>query len=66
MTQLWKSYLALGRLHEERKRKESARESFRAARQVVDGMKAGLRSPELRSSLESAPMIQTIYELSRL
>jgi class 3 adenylate cyclase/tetratricopeptide (TPR) repeat protein len=63
-TQLWKSYLSLGRLYTERKKPELAGQAFKAAREVVDQMKASLQHPGLRASLESAPMIQRIYDLS--
>jgi hypothetical protein len=63
-TQIWKSYLSLGRFHTERKRPELAGQAFKAAREVVDQMKANLQHSGLRASLESAPMIQRVYKLS--
>jgi tetratricopeptide (TPR) repeat protein len=62
--QLWKSHVSLGRLHAERKQVEPARLSYQAARGVLDGVKRSLRNPGLRASLESAPLIRQIYELS--
>ena len=63
-TQLWKSHLALGRLYTDTKKPELAQQAFKAARDVIDQMKASLQNPGLRASLESAPTIQRIYELS--
>jgi tetratricopeptide (TPR) repeat protein len=63
-TQLWKSHLALGRLYTDTKKPELAGQEFRSAREVINRIKRSLRNPGLRASLESAPMIQRIYELS--
>jgi tetratricopeptide (TPR) repeat protein len=63
-TQLWKSHLAFGRLYTDSKKPELAGEEFRSAQAVIDRMKGSLRTPGLRASLESAPMIQRIYDLS--
>jgi class 3 adenylate cyclase/DNA-binding winged helix-turn-helix (wHTH) protein/tetratricopeptide (TPR) repeat protein len=63
-TQLWKTHLALGRLHTQAKRPEMAQRAFRAARQVIDRIEANLQHPELRGSLEGAPLIQQVYDLS--
>jgi tetratricopeptide (TPR) repeat protein len=63
-TQLWKSYLSLGRLYTERKKPELAGQAFKAAREVIDHIKESVQHPGLRASLESAPMIQRIYDLS--
>jgi tetratricopeptide (TPR) repeat protein len=62
-TQLWKSYVALGRLCSDARKPELAEQAFNAARGVVDRMKANLRNPLLRTGLES-PIFQKIYELS--
>ena len=63
-TQLWKSHAALGRLYTDTKKLELAGDEFRSAQEVIDRMKRSLRNPGLRASLESAPMIQRIYDLS--
>jgi class 3 adenylate cyclase/tetratricopeptide (TPR) repeat protein len=63
-TQLWKTHLAFGRLHSETKKPEAARQAYRAAREVIDRIKAGLQNPELRASLENSPLVRHIYDLS--
>ena len=62
--QLWKTHAALGRLHAERKQGELARQSYRAARDVIDSVKATLRDPRLRAGLDQSPLIHQIYDLS--
>ncbi|HXV79266.1 MAG TPA: AAA family ATPase, partial [Candidatus Binatia bacterium] len=62
-TQLWKSHLALGKLYSDTKKPELAGREFRSAREVIERMKSSLRNPGLRASLESAPMIQKVYDL---
>jgi tetratricopeptide (TPR) repeat protein len=63
-TQLWKTHVAFGHFHAERKDPEAARRAFRAGREVIEGVKANLRDPTLRASLETAPTIRQIYELA--
>jgi class 3 adenylate cyclase/tetratricopeptide (TPR) repeat protein/ribosomal protein L40E len=63
-TQLWKSHLALGRFYTDTRKLELAGREFRSAQEVIDRMKRSLRNPGLRASLESAAMIQRIYDLS--
>jgi class 3 adenylate cyclase/tetratricopeptide (TPR) repeat protein len=63
-TQLWKTHLAFGRLHSETKKPEAARQAYRAAREVIDRIKAGLQNPELRASLENSPLVRHTYDLS--
>jgi tetratricopeptide (TPR) repeat protein len=63
-TQLWKSHAALGRLYTDTKKRELAGREFRSAQEVIDRIKERLQNPGLRASLESAPMIQRIYDLS--
>jgi class 3 adenylate cyclase/tetratricopeptide (TPR) repeat protein len=63
-TQLWKSYLALGQLQVETKRRDLAQQSFQAARAVIDKVRANLQNPGLRASLEHSPVIQRVYDLS--
>jgi hypothetical protein len=50
-TQLWKTPLALGRLHAETRRPEQARQEYSAAREVIDRMIESLQEPGLRTSL---------------
>jgi tetratricopeptide (TPR) repeat protein len=63
-TQLCKTHLALGQLYTETKKPELAQHAFQAAQAVIDRMKANLRSPVLRASLEGSAMIQKIYDVS--
>jgi len=63
-TQLWRSHVAFGRLYSDTKKPELAEQEFQAAREVIDRIKGSLQNPGLRASLEGAPMIQKIYELS--
>jgi tetratricopeptide (TPR) repeat protein len=63
-TELWKTHFALGRLYSETKKPEMARQAYQAAREVIDGIKARLQNPGLRASLESAPLIRQVYDLS--
>jgi tetratricopeptide (TPR) repeat protein len=59
--QLWKTHLAMARLHTEAKRPEMAQQAYRAAREVIEQVKAHLQNPELRASLEHSPLIQQVY-----
>jgi tetratricopeptide (TPR) repeat protein len=61
-TQIWKTYVAFGRLHSERKKPDAARQAYEAARRVIERIKSGLQHPRLRASLESAPFIRQVYE----
>jgi tetratricopeptide (TPR) repeat protein len=61
-TQLWKTHVAVGRLHEEKRNVESARQAYQAARDVIDGVHANLRSPALRASFERSPAIRAVYD----
>jgi tetratricopeptide (TPR) repeat protein len=63
-TQLWRSHLALGRLYSDTKKPELAQKAFHGAREVIDRIKGSLCNPGLRASLDGAPMIQEIYDLS--
>jgi class 3 adenylate cyclase/tetratricopeptide (TPR) repeat protein len=62
-TQLWKSHLAMGRLRAESGRPDLARAEYRAAREVLDGIKSALQDPDLRAALERAPMLQQVPDL---
>jgi tetratricopeptide (TPR) repeat protein len=63
-TQLWKTHLAMGRLHTEVKRPELARHAYHAAREVINKIKGSLRDSGLRTSLESSPLTRQVHELS--
>jgi hypothetical protein len=63
-TQLWKTHLALGRLHAAAKQPEQARQAYQAAREVIERVKATLRNSELRTGLENSSLIQHMYDLS--
>jgi tetratricopeptide (TPR) repeat protein len=62
--QLWTAHAALGRLHAARGRHDQAGAAYRAAREVVDRVKAGLKDPGLRLSLERAPAVRQLYDLA--
>ncbi len=49
--QLWKTHLAIGRLHAEAKRPDMARQAYQAAREVIDRIKTNLQNQELRACL---------------
>jgi tetratricopeptide (TPR) repeat protein len=63
-TQLWKTHMAIGELHSERKTPEAAQQAYEAARNVIERTKSRLQNPGLRASLESAPLIRRVYELT--
>jgi class 3 adenylate cyclase/tetratricopeptide (TPR) repeat protein len=50
-TQLWKTHLALGRLHAETQRPEQERQEYGAAHEVIDRLRESLQEPGLRASL---------------
>jgi tetratricopeptide (TPR) repeat protein len=50
-TQLWKTHLALGRLHAETQRPEPERQEYDAAHEVIDRLRESLQEPGLRASL---------------
>lgn len=63
-TQLWQTYRALGEFHTEAKRPEPARQSYQAARDVIDRVKANVQTPALGGGLQHSPVIQQVYDLS--
>ncbi len=63
-TQLWRTHLVLGRLHDEQGQREAARAAYRAARDVIDRVKESLQTPPLRASLEQARFIRIVYDLA--
>ena len=50
-TQLWKTHLALGRLHAETQHPEQERQEYGAAREVINRLRESLQEPGLRASL---------------
>jgi tetratricopeptide (TPR) repeat protein len=60
--QLWTTQGALGRLHAAQGRQDLADETYRAARDVVDHVKAGLKDSGLRASLDQAPAVRPLYD----
>jgi tetratricopeptide (TPR) repeat protein len=62
-TQLWKTYFSMGRFYDGRAMHEPAQASYRAARDVIDGLKAGLQNSELRNSLQNFSPVQHLDRL---
>jgi tetratricopeptide (TPR) repeat protein len=50
-TQLWKTHLALGRLHAETQHQEREKQEYSAAREVIARVREGLQEPGLCASL---------------
>ena len=63
-TQLWKTYVAVGRLRSATGRREATAEAYRAAREIVERMKSTLRNEALRAGVERAPAFREVYDLS--
>ncbi|MGH7321460.1 MAG: tetratricopeptide repeat protein [Candidatus Rokuibacteriota bacterium] len=63
-TQLWRTHLACGHLHAERKNPAEAGRAYRAAGKVADRIRSSLSNPRLRSSFEGSPRIREVYDLS--
>jgi class 3 adenylate cyclase/tetratricopeptide (TPR) repeat protein len=62
--QIWKTQVALGRLYAARKDPAAADRAYRAARVVLDGVRAGLQDARLRSSFERGPWFTEIDRTS--
>jgi len=62
--QLWRTHAALGSLHDAAGKTTEARAAYAAARDVIEGMRGGLRNADLRACLERASFVQRITELS--
>jgi tetratricopeptide (TPR) repeat protein len=62
--QMWKTQIALGRLHAARKDPAAADRAYRAARAVIDGVRAGLQDARLRSSFERGPWFEAVDQTS--
>jgi tetratricopeptide (TPR) repeat protein len=56
--QLWKTHAAVGRFHEAIGRREQALAAYRAAREVLDGVRTRLQNAELRVALERATFLR--------
>jgi len=54
----------MGHYHTEARRQQQGRQSYQAAYNVIDQVKASLQNPELRAGLENSSLIQGIYHLS--
>jgi tetratricopeptide (TPR) repeat protein len=55
--ELWKTHLALSRLHGEAKRPQQAQQAYEAARATLELVRAGVQNPVLRARLERSPLI---------
>jgi tetratricopeptide (TPR) repeat protein len=62
-TQIWRTHLALGRCREDAGRTDAARRSYRAAREVVDRVRVGLRDARLRGAFERAALVRQVLDL---
>jgi hypothetical protein len=62
--QMWLGEVALGRLHAACGRREPARECYRAARAIVDGLRATVAHPGLRAGLEAWPAVRELESLA--
>ncbi len=61
--QTWQTRAALGRLHHARGQSDAAHRHYRAGRELVERILAGVREPGLRRGLEGSPDIQEILAL---
>lgn len=62
-TQLWRTFFAMGNYHIEVGQHEKAQGSYRAARDVIEGIKAGLQNSNLRNSLQNFSPVKLINRL---
>jgi tetratricopeptide (TPR) repeat protein len=60
-SQLWKTHAAVGRFHEAAGRREEALAAYRAAREVLDGVRTRLQNVELRAALERAAFLRDLH-----
>jgi tetratricopeptide (TPR) repeat protein len=63
-TQLWKTHLSWGQLHDAAHRREMAQQSYQTARAVIDQIKATVQTPDLRANMGHSPMMQHVYDLA--
>jgi tetratricopeptide (TPR) repeat protein len=62
-TQLWKTHVAVGRLHAATRGASAARQSYHKAREVLDRVVAGVRDADLRACLErTATQIRQVHD----
>jgi class 3 adenylate cyclase/tetratricopeptide (TPR) repeat protein len=62
-TQLWKTYVARGRLLDETGKQSEAHASYVAARDVIERMRGGLQTPALRTAFARASFVRVVEEL---
>ena len=62
-TQLWNTHLAMGHYHTEARRQQQGQQSYQAACNVINQVKASLQNPELRAGIENSSLIQGIISL---
>jgi hypothetical protein len=62
-TQLWRTFFAMGNYHIEVGQHEKAQGSYRAARDVIEGIKAGLQNSNLRNNLQNFSPVKLIDRL---
>lgn len=62
-TQLWKTHVALARLHDERHHPDLSREQWHAARRVIKRVLDNLSHPGLRASFVSSPVVRQALEI---
>jgi tetratricopeptide (TPR) repeat protein len=62
--QLWKTFVALGDLRRAQGHPEDARQSFRDALTVIDGVATALKDESLRATFLTSPHVRHIRELA--
>jgi class 3 adenylate cyclase/tetratricopeptide (TPR) repeat protein len=62
-TQIWKTYVAIGRLRTATSKPDAARAAYREARDVIDRVRANLLNPQLHGSFKLASAIPEHQEL---
>jgi class 3 adenylate cyclase/tetratricopeptide (TPR) repeat protein len=60
--QIWKTDLALARLHAATGRRDAAAESVAAARRTIEGLRDGVRDPRLLAGLTDGPLIRGVFD----
>jgi tetratricopeptide (TPR) repeat protein len=60
--QIWKTDLALARLHAATGRRDAAAESLAAARRTIEGLRDGVRDPRLLAGLTDGPLIRGVFD----
>jgi tetratricopeptide (TPR) repeat protein len=59
--QLWKTHAAVARFHEAGGRREHALAAYRAAHEVLDGIRTRLQNVELRAALDRAAFLRELH-----